>query len=64
MGCLKWQNNTGNESFNNVISGCPTVQAPFAVDFEAHVRSMEAVAEMVATVSELEASRVRQRRGV
>ncbi len=34
----KLQNNTGNESFNNLIADCPTVPAPFAVDFEAHAR--------------------------
>jgi 3D-(3,5/4)-trihydroxycyclohexane-1,2-dione acylhydrolase (decyclizing) len=32
----KLQNNTGNESFNNLIADCPTVAEPFAVDFEAH----------------------------
>jgi 3D-(3,5/4)-trihydroxycyclohexane-1,2-dione acylhydrolase (decyclizing) len=32
----KLQNNTGNESFNNLIADCPTVPEPFAVDFEAH----------------------------
>jgi len=31
----KLQNNTGNESFNNLIKDCPTVDKPFAVDFEA-----------------------------
>jgi len=36
----KLQNNTGNESFNNLISDTPTVPEPFAVDFEAHARSM------------------------
>jgi len=29
----KLQNNTGNESFNNLISDCPTINKPFAVDF-------------------------------
>ena len=29
----KLQNNTGNESFNNLIADCPTVPHPFAVDF-------------------------------
>ena len=41
------QNNTGNESFNNLIADCPTVPAPFAVDFEAHAASMGANAETV-----------------
>jgi 3D-(3,5/4)-trihydroxycyclohexane-1,2-dione acylhydrolase (decyclizing) len=38
----KLQNNTGNESFNNLIADCPTVPEPFAVDFEAHAASMGA----------------------
>lgn len=50
----KLQNNTGNESFNNLISDCPTVDEPFAVDFEAHSRSLGANAETVANASELE----------
>ncbi|MGB7241487.1 MAG: 3D-(3,5/4)-trihydroxycyclohexane-1,2-dione acylhydrolase (decyclizing), partial [Sulfitobacter sp.] len=44
----KLQNNTGNESFNNLIADCPTVPAPFTVDFEAHAASMGAHAETVA----------------
>ena len=32
----KLQNNTGNESFNNLIADCPTVAEPFSVDFVAH----------------------------
>ncbi|MFB0941080.1 MAG: thiamine pyrophosphate-dependent enzyme, partial [Paracoccaceae bacterium] len=43
----KLQNNTGNESFNNLIKDCPTVSEPFAVDFEAHAKSMGALAETV-----------------
>jgi 3D-(3,5/4)-trihydroxycyclohexane-1,2-dione acylhydrolase (decyclizing) len=39
----KLQNNTGNESFNNLIADCPTVPEPFAVDFEAHAASMGAM---------------------
>jgi hypothetical protein len=35
----KLQNNTGNESFNNLIADCPTVPEAFAVDFEAHARA-------------------------
>jgi len=50
----KLQNNTGNESFNNLISDCPTVDESFAVDFEAHARSLGAIAETVANAGELE----------
>jgi len=49
----KLQNNTGNESFNNLIADCPTVPAPFTVDFEAHAASMGANAETVANPAEL-----------
>lgn len=49
----KLQNNTGNESFNNLIKDCPTVAAPFAVDFAAHAAAMGAIAETVATPAEL-----------
>ena len=49
----KLQNNTGNESFNNLIADCPTVPEPFAVDFEAHAKSMGALAETVASPAEL-----------
>ncbi|MGC3939058.1 3D-(3,5/4)-trihydroxycyclohexane-1,2-dione acylhydrolase (decyclizing) [Roseobacter sp. EG26] len=49
----KLQNNTGNESFNNLIADCPTVPTPFAVDFEAHAAAMGAQAETVANPSEL-----------
>ncbi|KLN59847.1 3D-(3,5/4)-trihydroxycyclohexane-1,2-dione hydrolase [Kiloniella spongiae] len=49
----KLQNNTGNESFNNLLSDCPTIQNPFAVDFEAHAASMGAIAETVETTKEL-----------
>lgn len=49
----KLQNNTGNESFNNLIADCPTVAQPFAVDFEAHASSMGAVAETVSNPAEL-----------
>ena len=43
----KLQNNTGNESFNNLLSDCPTIPEPFAVDFEAHAAAMGATAETV-----------------
>ncbi|MCV3272138.1 3D-(3,5/4)-trihydroxycyclohexane-1,2-dione acylhydrolase (decyclizing) [Roseobacter sinensis] len=49
----KLQTNTGNESFNNLIVDCPTVAAPFAVDFEAHAASMGANAETVENPAEL-----------
>ncbi|GAA0774482.1 3D-(3,5/4)-trihydroxycyclohexane-1,2-dione acylhydrolase (decyclizing) [Roseibium denhamense] len=49
----KLQNNTGNESFNNLIEDCPTVPEPFAVDFEAHAASMGAIAETVSNPAEL-----------
>jgi 3D-(3,5/4)-trihydroxycyclohexane-1,2-dione acylhydrolase (decyclizing) len=49
----KLQNNTGQESFNNLIADCPTVPEPFAVDFEAHAASMGALAETVANPAEL-----------
>ncbi len=49
----KLQNNTGNESFNNLIADCPTVPEAFAVDFEAHARSMGAEAVTVASPAEL-----------
>ena len=49
----KLQNNTGNESFNNLIKDCPTVPDPFAVDFEAHARAMGADAETVQNPAEL-----------
>ncbi|MDA8747612.1 3D-(3,5/4)-trihydroxycyclohexane-1,2-dione acylhydrolase (decyclizing) [Litoreibacter sp.] len=49
----KLQNNTGNESFNNLIADTPTVPEAFAVDFEAHARSMGANAETVSNPTEL-----------
>lgn len=49
----KLQNNTGNESFNNLIADCPTVPEPFAVDFVAHAASMGAIAEKVDNPKEL-----------
>ncbi len=49
----KLQNNTGQDSFNNLIADCPTVPEPFAVDFEAHARAMGANAETVANPAEL-----------
>ncbi|TNF17310.1 MAG: 3D-(3,5/4)-trihydroxycyclohexane-1,2-dione acylhydrolase (decyclizing) [Rhodobacteraceae bacterium] len=49
----KLQNNTGNESFNNLLADCPTIPEPFGVDFVAHAASMGAQAEKVANPAEL-----------
>lgn len=49
----KLQNNTGNESFNNLLSDCPTIPEPFGVDFEAHARAQGAISETVANPTEL-----------
>ncbi|MBT8155812.1 3D-(3,5/4)-trihydroxycyclohexane-1,2-dione acylhydrolase (decyclizing) [Epibacterium ulvae] len=49
----KLQNNTGNDSFNNLLADCPTIPAPFGVDFVAHAASMGATAEKVANPTEL-----------
>ncbi|RFU11877.1 3D-(3,5/4)-trihydroxycyclohexane-1,2-dione acylhydrolase (decyclizing) [Rhodobacteraceae bacterium W635] len=49
----KLQNNTGQDSFNNLIADCPTVPEPFAVDFEGHARAMGADAVTVANPAEL-----------
>lgn len=55
----KLQNNTGNESFNNLIVDTPTVQAPFAVDFAAHAASMGAISERVENPADLGAAFMR-----
>ncbi|WP_368186820.1 3D-(3,5/4)-trihydroxycyclohexane-1,2-dione acylhydrolase (decyclizing) [Aestuariibius sp. HNIBRBA575] len=49
----KLQNNTGNQSFNNLLVDCPTIPQAFGVDFTAHAASMGASAEKVANPSEL-----------
>jgi len=49
----KLQNNTGNESFNNLISDTPTATTQVALDFEAHAASMGAIAETVSNPEEL-----------
>lgn len=49
----KLQNNTGNESFNNLIADTPTATNQVSVDFEAHARSMGAIAETVSNPAEL-----------
>ncbi|MGA9408874.1 MAG: thiamine pyrophosphate-dependent enzyme, partial [Roseobacter sp.] len=49
----KLQNNTGNQSFNNLFKDAPTVPEPFAVDFAAHAASMGANATRVDNPAEL-----------
>ncbi|AUM73756.1 3D-(3,5/4)-trihydroxycyclohexane-1,2-dione acylhydrolase (decyclizing) [Paracoccus jeotgali] len=49
----KLQNNTGNESFNNLLEDCPTIENPFRVDFVAHAAAMGAEAERVENPAEL-----------
>ncbi|WP_412563824.1 3D-(3,5/4)-trihydroxycyclohexane-1,2-dione acylhydrolase (decyclizing) [Thalassobius sp. MITS945101] len=49
----KLQNNTGNESFNNLLADCPTVPQPFTVDFAAHAAAMGATSEKVSNPEEL-----------
>lgn len=49
----KLQNNTGNESFNNLIADTPTAVNQVTVDFESHARSMGANAETVDNPAEL-----------
>lgn len=58
----KLQNNTGNESFNNLIADCPTVQNPFGVDFAAHACALGAVAETVERPSQLADAFLRAKR--
>ena len=48
----KLQNNTGNESFNNLIADTPTATTQVRVDFEAHARSMGAIAETASNPAE------------
>ena len=49
----KLQNNTGNDSFNNLLKDCPTIPEAFGVDFAAHAASMGATSEKVANPAEL-----------
>ncbi len=49
----KLQNNTGNESYNNLYADTPTIVHPHDVDFAAHAAAMGAVAETVANPDEL-----------
>ncbi len=48
----KLQNNTGNESFNNLIADTPTAVNQVGVDFEAHARAMGADAVTVSNPAE------------
>ena len=49
----KLQNNTGNESFNNLFSDTPTAVKQVEVDFAAHAAAMGAVAVRVENPAEL-----------
>jgi len=49
----KLQNNTGNESFNNLIADTPTATTQVAVDFAAHAAAMGAISETVTHPAEL-----------
>ena len=49
----KLQNNTGNESFNNLFVDTPTVPEAFGVDFAAHAAAMGAEAVRVDNPAEL-----------
>ena len=49
----KLQNNTGNESFNNLLADTPTVPEVVSVDFVAHAASMGAHAVQVDTAEAL-----------
>jgi 3D-(3,5/4)-trihydroxycyclohexane-1,2-dione acylhydrolase (decyclizing) len=55
----KLQNNTGTESFNNLIADTPTATSKVGVDFESHARAMGALAETVSSPAELEAAFMR-----
>jgi 3D-(3,5/4)-trihydroxycyclohexane-1,2-dione acylhydrolase (decyclizing) len=52
----KLQNNTGNESFNNLIADTPTATNKVRVDFEAHARAMGALAETANSPAEFAAA--------
>ncbi|MEM6889046.1 MAG: 3D-(3,5/4)-trihydroxycyclohexane-1,2-dione acylhydrolase (decyclizing) [Pseudomonadota bacterium] len=49
----KLQNNTGNESFNNLFIDTPTIPEAFGVDFAAHAAAMGANAVQVDTPEQL-----------
>jgi 3D-(3,5/4)-trihydroxycyclohexane-1,2-dione acylhydrolase (decyclizing) len=54
------QRNTGNDSFNNLLSDCRRVRE-VQVDFAAHARALGAIGEHVASIAELEEALVRAR---
>ena len=58
----KLQNNTGNVSFGTLIKDSPLAIAPFSVDFEAHAKSMGALAETVTSVQALKDAFARARK--
>ena len=49
----KLQNNTGNESFNNLLADAPTIPEAFSVDYVAHAASMGANAVFADTPEQL-----------
>lgn len=57
----KLQKNTGNASFNTLFADCPTIAAPFVVDFSAHARAMGAIAEDVVSLDAFGAAFARAR---
>ncbi len=57
----KLQKNTGNASFNTLLADCPTIAAPFAVDFVSHARAMGAIAEEAGTLDAFAAAFERAR---
>ncbi|NIA69774.1 3D-(3,5/4)-trihydroxycyclohexane-1,2-dione acylhydrolase (decyclizing) [Pelagibius litoralis] len=56
----KLQNNSGNESFNNLLEDC-RIEKFVNVDFAGHARAMGAEAEAVSSIAELEAALQRAR---
>ncbi len=58
----KLQNNTGNESFNNLIEDCKLAGEPSYVDFAAHAASMGAISEKVASIGELDSAFARAKK--
>ncbi len=49
----KLQNNTGNESFNNLLVDAPTIPEAFRVDFTSHAAAMGAIATRADTPDQL-----------
>ena len=49
----KLQNNTGNESFNNLLADAPTIPEAFSVDYVAHAKAMGANAVFADTPEQL-----------